>query len=281
MSNFTSDYAQGDAPRNRLQKVGYVVDFNDDFDDMTLSLDKWLPFYLPHWSSRTRSRANVSLQNSHLVLSITADQAPWCPEFDGHIRASTIQTGLYSGPLGSPFGQLCFNPANRVREEQSTQRLYVPQYGFFESRLKAVGSPLNHVALWMIGFEDEPSRSGEICICEIMGGFATPEISRIGYGIHPWADPNLRDEFFEDFIAIDATKFHIYAAEWTPTYVDFFVDNMLTRRIFQSPAYPMQFMLGIYERPETPLGASDREPNHPKQFVVDYFRAYQPIDGYK
>ncbi len=39
------------------------------------------------------------------------------------------------------------------------------------------------------------------------------------------------------------------------------------------------FMLGIYERP----GASGElaDPPYPKNFVVDYFRAYQPDGGYR
>ena len=49
-----------------------------------------------------------------------------------------------------------------VREEQEPLRTYTPQYGYFEIRARAVANPLNHVALWMIGYEDAPERSGEI-----------------------------------------------------------------------------------------------------------------------
>jgi beta-glucanase (GH16 family) len=198
---------------------------------------------------------------------------------DATVRASSLQTGVFSGPIGTPIGQLRFNPANRVREEQAAEQLYVPLYGYFEIRAKAVASPINHVALCMIGFEDEPERSGEICTWEIMGGFISPASSRIGYGIHPWGDPNLKDEFSEDFLPVDSTCFHTYAAEWTPNHVDFFLDNRLVRRIRQSPTYPMQFMLGIYERPGIPLGTSSRQPSYPKRFIVDYFRAYQPLEA--
>ena len=33
------------------------------------------------------------------------------------------------------------------------------------------------VALWLIGYEDEPDRSGEICVCEIFGRDAAPNPS--------------------------------------------------------------------------------------------------------
>ena len=110
---------------------------------------------------------------------------------------------------------------------------------------------------------------------EIFGKDVGPTSANIGYGIHPWGDPNLVVEFYQDPLEIDATKFHIYAHEWTPTHIDFYVDNQKIRRIDQSPAYPMQFMLSLYELPGV-----DADAAYPKEFVVDYIRGYQPVDGY-
>jgi beta-glucanase (GH16 family) len=113
-----------------------------------------------------------------------------------------------------------------------------------------------------------------------MGATIGPTSSRIGYGLHPWSDPTIRDEFHEDSVPIDATEFHVYAAEWTPQRVDFYVDNRMTRSIPQSPQYPMQFMLGIYERPSVAKPGDPVGGPYPKTFTVDYFRAYQPVGGY-
>ena len=97
----------------------------------------------------------------------------------------------------------------------------------------------------------------------------------MGYGIHPRGDPNLIDEFYQNPLDIDATKFHVYGHEWTPTHIDFYVDNQKVRRINQSPDYPMQFMLAIYELPGAAVNTA-----YPKGFVVDYVRGYQPEGGY-
>jgi Glycosyl hydrolases family 16 len=70
-------------------------------------------------------------------------------------------------------------------------------------------------------------------------------------------------------------EFHTYAAEWTPEFVAFFVDHTLVKLVEQSPGYPMQFTLGIYEFPEDGPPSQPARP-HPKQFVVDAFRGYQP-----
>jgi beta-glucanase (GH16 family) len=107
-----------------------------------------------------------------------------------------------------------------------------------------------------------------------------PASSRIGYGVHPWSDPNINDEFYEDFLELNAIDFHIYATEWTPTHIDFYIDNQKIKTIEQSPHYPMQFMLGIYGLPNEAVGQSAHEASYPEEFIIDYFRAYQPVEGY-
>jgi hypothetical protein len=58
--------------------------------------------------------------------------------------------------------------------------------------------------------------------------------------------------------------------------VAFFVDHRLIKTVAQSPRYPMQFMLGIYEFPDDGT-APARAHQYPKQFTIDYFRGYQPL----
>lgn len=263
-------------PANPVEKAGYRLEFHDEFDGPALDREKWLPFYLPHWSSRERSAPDYVLDDGCLGLQITAGQQPWCPEFDGGVKCSSIQTGEYAGPVGSKTGQHRFNPACTVREAQASVQLYTPRCGYFEMRAKGVSSPGNHVALWMIGFEDRPERSGEIAVFEIMGRTVTPTASRVGHGVRRWGDPQLEDEFYEEDFPIDATQFHVYALEWFPDRLDFFIDNQKIKTSRQSPDYPMQFMLSIYELPDNHQPAEI----YPKRFTIDYFRAYQPVGGY-
>lgn len=279
-----SVFSQGDAPPAPPEKAGYRLEFQDEFDGPNLDAGRWFPFYLPQWSSRERSRPNFAFEDGCLVLRIAGDQQPWCPEFDGAVKCSSIQTGVYAGPLGSPIGQHRFNPACRVREAQENRALYAPRYGYFEMRARAAPGRANHVAVWMIGFEDAPERSGEIDIFEIMGAHMRGGESRIGHGVRRWADPKLRDDFREPFLAVDASNFHIYALEWLPDRLDFYVDHVRISTIDQSPDYPMQFMLSIYELPVADGSGGAGEPYPPdpqmKEFAIDYFRAYQPVGGY-
>jgi hypothetical protein len=255
----------------------YELEFEDHFDDETLDLGRWVPYYLPQWSSRARSAARYSISDSCLRLRIDADQEPWCPEFDGKVRVSSFQTGVFAGPAGSGVGQHRFAAEAVVREEQDNVRLYTPQYGLFELRAKAVDDPLSMVAFWMIGYEDERERSAEICICEIFGRDVTPAAARVGMGIHPFGDPGVVDNFSAELLPIDVREFHVYAAEWARDHVEFFVDGESVKTIEQSPAYPMQLMLNIYEFPAED-GPQARGDEYPKEFVVDYVRAYSRRD---
>lgn len=268
-----------DFPPNPNAKSGYHLVFQDDFDGKKLDPSKWFPYYLPQWSSRRLSEARFRLTDSTLHLLIEEDQPPWCPEHDGAVRVSSLQTGCYSGPLGSPIGQHRYSSNLTVSEEQPTVRLYAPQYGYFETRLKAVPIDGYMVALWMIGFEEHPNQSAEICICEIFGTQVSGGISTVGYGLHPFNDPVITDEFYQDTVEIDASSYHIYAAEWTSSSVAFFIDNVKIRTLDQSPNYPMQLMLSIYEIPDH-LNERSSRASWPKVMEVDYVRGYYPLAGY-
>lgn len=255
-------------------EVRYELEFEDTFDGDVLDTGRWFAYHLPQWSSRERAAARYELGGGLLRLRIEQDQPPWCPEFDGAVRVSSLQTGVFAGPEDGRIGQHRFSQDAVVRQAQTDQRLYTPQYGRFELRAQATDDPRCMVALWMIGYEDEPHRSAEICICEIFGRDVQPGRALIGMGVHPFGDPVIVDEFAAEPVDIDVREFHTYAAVWTPDDVAFFVDDQHVKTVEQSPAYPMQFMLGIYEfagETATPPGP------YPKQFTVDYFRGWRHI----
>ena len=258
---------------DEVLRTGYVLDFEDRFDREALDPSRWFPHYLPQWSSRAASAARYELADGCLHLLIEEDQQPWCPEFDGPIRVSSLQTGVFSGPVGSSIGQQRFRPGVVVREEQENVRLYTPRFGVFALRARAVLDPGSMVALWMIGYEDRPERSAEICVCEIFGRNVDEGSARIGMGVHPFGDPNVSDDFEEVPVGIDVRDFHEYAARWTPEGVTFFVDGRRVRSVDSSPQYPMQLMLGIYDFSDPPQNG------YPKRFSVDWFRGYRPAPG--
>ena len=93
-------------------------------------------------------------------------------------------------------------------------------------------------------------------------------------GVHPFGDPLITDDFQRVPLELNASEFHDYVAEWTPELVRFFVDEKLVREVAQSPAYPMQLMLNIYEFADGPAIASAAE-DYPKEFLVDWVRGWR------
>lgn len=249
-----------------LDRTGYTLDFEDRF--ATLDTSRWLPFYLPQWASRESTRAHYEV-GPGLTLLIDEDQLPWAPQHDGPLRVTNLQTGVRSGPLGSHDGQLRFKPEVVVTEEQETLALYTPTYGLVEVRSRAIAQPNCMVALFLIGFEELPNQSGEICLMEIFGSEVEAHRASVGMGIHPWFDTTLTDDFEKVELVGDATEPHTYSVEWMPGLTRFYIDELLVKTSPQAPGYPMQLMqlmLDVYEF--EPGGA------YPKRFEVEFVRGW-------
>jgi hypothetical protein len=244
--------------------------FADDFDDPTLDTSRWIPAYLPQWSSWERSRPRYRLRDGCLVLAIEPDQRPWCPEFNGPVRVSGLQTGVFSGPIGSPIGQHHFAPGLTVREAQVPRRTFTPQYGRIEVRARCLVGPGNVAALWLIGYEEHPEESAELCVFELKGSAVDETGAVVGYGIHPFADPSLTEDFHETRIDQDIGDFHVYSADWRPDGVTFALDGRPLGTVAQSPAYPMQLMLNIYD-----LEPAATHAHGVMELWVDYVRVWQ------
>jgi hypothetical protein len=246
------------------------VSFRDDFDGHGLDLSVWIPHYLPQWSSRATSAATYEVADSQLRLSIPPEQGLWCAdEHEEPIRVSGMQSGVFSGEVGSTVGQQPFRDGLRVREAQPTQWGWTPHYGVVEVCARMELTERSMASVWLVGVEDEPRRSGEICVCEVFGDAIDPTGPVVGMGIHPFRDPALRDDFGTPRPPIDVTDFHVYAADWRPGRVDFFVDGTHVHAVRQAPDYPMQMMIGVFDFPgkssHTPAGQVPR-------FVLDYVR---------
>jgi glycosyl hydrolase family 16 len=251
-----------------------IPEFLDDFDASELDTGVWVPHYLPQWSSRAESAATYATSESELRLTIPPEQGLWCAGDHDALRVSGIQSGVFSGPLGSTIGQQPFRDGAVVREHQPTHWGWTPRYGLLEVRARMDLSPRSMAAVWMVGLEDEPNRSAEICIFEVFGDALEAEGDRptaaVGMGVHPFRDPALTDEFAAPRVAIDVSELHVYAADWRPGRVDFLIDGQQVKTVGQAPDYPMQMMVAVFDFPDrAPLAP---QPDHVPGLIVDYVR---------
>jgi Glycosyl hydrolases family 16 len=262
-----------DGPAERVDRSAYELVFAEDFDAPALDESRWIPHYLPHWTTPERSAARYELRPGVLRLRIDVDQPAWRPE-DGELRVSHVQTGSFSGPAGSSRGTHRHRPDLVVRTPQPTRRLFTPTSGLVEVRLRASADPAVMLAVWLVGVEeDDPADCGEICIAELYGSRIGPEGSSVTTGIKAHGDPRLRDDMADVALGIDATDWHTYAAAWTAGRTTVFVDDVPVRSLDQGTAYPLQLMVDLFEFPS----GADRDPAaYPKRGEVGAGRGYRP-----
>jgi hypothetical protein len=258
-----------ETPRSDVERIGARLAFVDDFDDPVLDRRSWSPYDLPHWSRAEPAEARHRIEGARLVLRVDPDQAPWCPEFDGDVRVSALQTGQFSGAVGSAIGQHRFRDGLIVRRAPAIERLYTPRGGDVVIRARAEVGPGDLVSLYLIGFEDVPDDAGEITVFEIFGRDVHAEGVVVGRGIKALHDPRLTTEFFDTRLPIRPTDWHEYAIAWTEGGVRFFLDDHPIGVTRQSPSYPMQLMLTCY-RLDGPSGGSEGP-----RLEVDYVRGYE------
>jgi hypothetical protein len=258
----------------RLDRTRFALEFEDLFSSKHVEAGRWVPHYLPQWTTPDRSAARFDVLDGALRLRIDADQPAWRVA-DGGLRVSNLQSGSWSGPLGSPRGQHRHVDGLTVVSPQPDRRLYTPRSGLVEAELRARIDVTTMLAFWLIGFEaDAPADSGEICVVELYGDSIGTARSELSIGVKAHHDPRLRDDMARVRLDMDASAWHTYSAEWTRDRVRFYVDDDLVRTVDQGMDYPMQLMIDLFEfRTDTMADPS----NYPKTGDVAAVRGYRHL----
>jgi glycosyl hydrolase family 16 len=217
------------------------------FESDELDRSVWVPWYLPHWSSRGRSAATYQVGGGELRLSIPPEQPLWAEGVhETPLRVSGIQSANYSGPVGSTLGGQPFLDQQTVREEQTEFWGCTPLYGSIAIRMRGVITPRSMVAFWLSGIETAPELSGEICVMEVFG--TRPR--GVGMGLHRFRDPALTEDWSVVDLPIDVSDFHVYGVEWRPGSLDFTVDGSHVKHVDQAPSYPVQLEIAVFDFPD-------------------------------
>lgn len=227
----------------------------DDFDAATLDTGIWVPAYLPHWSSREAARATWAIADSVLTLSIPLAHPIWCEEdHDPALRVSGIQTGSWSGPVGSTRGQQPFREGLRVREAQPDFAGWTPQRGTIEIRARAETSHRSMFSFWLIGREADPRECAEICIVEVFGHSREGDSFAFGAGVHAFRDPDAVENFTTTRLPVGVDEWHVYSVRWSVASAAFAIDGDVYREVSDPPQYPMQLEVAVFDFPEWSTG---------------------------
>lgn len=245
---------------DRLDRGQWTEQWVETFTDDRLDPERWVPHYLPHWTTADRSAARYDVGDGVLRLRIDADQPAWLPD-DGPMRVSNIQSGSYAGQAGSPRGQHRHRDDLRVVTPQPTRRLITPTSGLVEVEMRASPDPTCMVAFWLVGFEEgSPEESGELCVAELFGHAVGPRESVVRTGVKAHHDPALVDDVVDVRVDLDTSAWHTYAVEWSETAARFYVDDRVVHTVAQGMSYPLQLMVDLFEFPESEMRAPDDYP---------------------
>ncbi|UJR80628.1 glycoside hydrolase family 16 protein [Sandaracinus amylolyticus] len=230
--------------------------WSDEFDGTTLDESKWVyEVQRPGWvnnelqSYTDRRRENVRVEDGHLVIEARRDF------FGGEYSSGRIKTQ----------GRASWT------------------YGRFEARIQVPGGWGTWPAFWMM--PDDQHRGwpacGEIDIMEHVGYDADVVHATTHTLAYNWRSPNQRTS--QTRVPGATSGYHVYAAEWTPDRIDFYVDGV---RYYTSPndrtgddAWPFDKRFHIILNLAVGGdwgGARGVDPNvWPQRMLVDYVRVYQ------
>jgi beta-glucanase (GH16 family) len=171
-----------------------------------------------------------------------------------------------------------------------TQKLFAQAYGRFEARIKIPKGEGMWPAFWMLG-EDIPEvgwpKCGEIDIMENIGKEpADVHASLHGAGVTS-KTADLTKKFALPGNPKLADDFHLYAVEWEPKVIRFYIDetNYATFKREEWPhgaAWPFDhkffLILNLAVGGDWP-GSPDAATVFPQQMLVDYVRVYAQEEG--
>lgn len=263
-----------------VDKPGYRLIFQDEFDGETLDDSRWVPQYLSSWAQKPElAEPTYIMENGLMRLQIFAETQPWCPEYDGE----TVVSGFTTGDRNALHN---WNGTNAVRNPVEMQATHLNQYGYYEIRAKGQSGSARHAAWWLLGFEDVPDESAEIDIFEILGNNS----HKLPVNFHAWNDPDAPDgggfsytnrqmDFHEEF--------HIYGFNWiegggqgeAPDKMEFYVDGVKTGERNVNIDYPVLQLFSLYEKRAGGWTGIWLPKPYPNTFDIDYVRVYKLVPG--
>lgn len=293
----TKDGAQGaTSAETKTEEVPQTIEtesgtwnlvWNDEFDGDSLDMTKWdyqigtgKEFGLDGWGNDEQqyyTRENVAVEDGMLKITALKEAVENKKYTSGRIRTmKSIETGV------------------------TEEALFAKKYGRFEAKMKMPTGNGIWPAFWLLpDLNDNPygtwAVSGEIDIMEARGRLSGEVSSTIHYG-QVWPNNKYNTETFNFPEGEGIDGYHVYAIEWEPGELRWYVDDVLyhtetswyARGVGEKEDYPFpapfneEFYIvfnlaigGNFDEGRLP-GKNDM----PAVMEVDYVRVYDKEGGY-
>ncbi len=265
---------------------GYVLVWNDEFDGDSLDTTKWDYQYgtgsqygldgwgnseLQYYTDRTE---NVRVEDGKLIITAIKEEEKYegMPYTSGRIRTMTNED----------------------------EAIFSTTYGWVEARIKMPSGEGLWPAFWMLPVDEDIyggwAASGEIDIMEARGRLPERAGGTAHYG-KVWPNNVYKGEDYVFPEGTDITDYHVYALEWEPTALRWYVDGecfyTLDKWYSQGKAsgaeytFPAPYDVPFYILLNLAVGGTfDSEANlenaeYPATMEVDFVRVYHKEEGYE
>ncbi|HEX8765915.1 MAG TPA: glycoside hydrolase family 16 protein [Candidatus Acidoferrum sp.] len=202
---------------------------------------------------------------------------------NAHIRGGNLV--ITAQKETAPFPCSDDTKSNYTSARLKTQGLFSQAYGRFEARIKIPAGQGMWPAFWMLGSDVTTinwPKCGEIDIMENIG----KEPGTIHASLHGPSTTSRTSDATAPFSLPTAQSFadafHLYAVEWEPGIIRFYVDTNLYATFTQSQwptggtwvfDHPFFLLLNVAVGGTWP-GSPDNTTQFPQQMLVDYVRVY-------
>lgn len=249
----TSELVEGRKHKNKHNKKkrvqteavarGWQLTFKDEFDGKVLNEARWTTQF--PWG---RDRSSVGELQYYAPDAFSLK--------NGKLRI-TATTGSSSGSHAYSSGLI------------STHNSFTQEYGRFEIRCKVPSGKGLWPAFWLL--PTDTSWPPEIDVFEALGDQTSTVTMNVHYLVDGVHQQNGNTYSGPDF----AAGFHVFAVEWGPKEIIWFIDGVERHRASAStPRGPMYLLANLAVGGNWP-GSPDANTPFPSTFEIDYIRAYQ------
>lgn len=252
---------------NSVLAQNWELVWSDEFEGEELDLTKWT-----YQIGRGANYGLINWGNDELQYYTDHEENLYLEDGKLHIRA-----------LEESMGTADYTSA-RIRSKNKGDWTY----GRFEARAKMPEGQGLWPAIWMMPTESVYGgwpQSGEIDIVELLGHEPHIVHGTVHYG-PPWPNNLERSGSFTLSEGTFSEDFYVFAIEWAPTFIRWYVDDQLyalvTTNHLQPHDWPFDqdfhFLLNVAVGGNWP-GNPDETTEFPQEMIVDYVRVYQDSDA--
>lgn len=253
-------------PENLTLEGNYKLAFSDDFDGDTLDLTKWSYNYWDgahtHNHRAYMDEKNAVVKDGCLDLIAENRRHPDAPQ--------VAKNGGKEYSLDYTSGAV------------TTYKTFHYTYGYAEARAKLPKSYGMWPAFWMLADGWPP----EIDVLEVLTDAPNKLKINFHYGTS-WKPEDHKSHYADIDVGFDLTKdYHIYACEWTPTYMKWYLDGKQVGETFTDTKWlnvtEPKSIKNAYLIFNLAVGGWAKDPDEttawPAEYKIDWVRVWQKAE---